>query len=77
VELVSNPDLTVLADVNLMRIALTNLLGNAWKFTSRNERATIELGVIRSEGTPAFFVRDDGVGFEPSWKILRRTPTWR
>jgi light-regulated signal transduction histidine kinase (bacteriophytochrome) len=49
-----------------MRIALSNLLGNAWKFTSRNASATIEVGVMRAPEGPIFFVRDDGVGFDPA-----------
>jgi ligand-binding sensor domain-containing protein/signal transduction histidine kinase len=68
VELVSARGLEVSADPDLMRIALANLLGNAWKFTSKNPTATIELGVTPASpgGTAAFFVRDDGVGFDPA-----------
>ena len=67
VALVAAEDLHVSADVNLMRIALSNLVGNAWKFTGKNPAATIEVGVVRADGTaPAFFVRDDGVGFDPA-----------
>jgi ligand-binding sensor domain-containing protein/signal transduction histidine kinase len=66
VEVVLPPAVTVLADANLIRIALANLLGNAWKFTGKNPTASIELGVIPSETPPVFFVRDDGVGFDPT-----------
>ena len=69
VELVSARGLEVSADPDLMRIALANLLGNAWKFTGKNPTAaTIELGVTPASpgGTAAFFVRDDGVGFDPA-----------
>ncbi len=52
------------ADPALARIALDNLIGNAWKFTARRAAAVIEIGV-RHGATPAtFFVRDDGVGFD-------------
>jgi light-regulated signal transduction histidine kinase (bacteriophytochrome) len=44
---------------------LENLLSNAWKFTE--ERARIEFGVANQEGEPAFFVRDDGVGFDMAY----------
>lgn len=48
------------ADERLLRIALENLLGNAWKFTGKRPQATIELGV--RDGV--FFVRDNGAGFD-------------
>jgi light-regulated signal transduction histidine kinase (bacteriophytochrome) len=56
--------LEAIADPHLMRIALENLFGNAWKFTSNRESAYIELGKAHSNGTCAFFVRDDGAGFD-------------
>ncbi len=54
------PGLTASADANLVRIALDNLLRNAWKFTSRHESALIEFGRLGE----VFFVRDDGAGFD-------------
>jgi len=51
-------------DENLIRIALTNLLGNAWKFTSKHPTARIEVGRKEKDGDTVFFVRDDGAGFE-------------
>jgi signal transduction histidine kinase len=56
------PGLQAQADGTLVRVALENLLANAWKFTSKRPHATIQLG--RASG--AFFVRDDGVGFDMS-----------
>ncbi|MBI5543209.1 MAG: hypothetical protein HY901_04935 [Deltaproteobacteria bacterium] len=56
--------LEVEADPQLMRVVMENLLGNAWKFTSKRERATIEVGVGGEEGARHFFVRDDGAGFD-------------
>jgi light-regulated signal transduction histidine kinase (bacteriophytochrome) len=58
------PDLTAKVDARLMRIALENLLGNAWKFTSKRERAKIEFGAAMREGQRVFFVRDNGAGFK-------------
>lgn len=58
------PDLVVFADRNLLRIALSNLLRNAWKFTSRRPTATIEVGVLREGNETVYFVRDDGAGFD-------------
>lgn len=58
------PDLMVSADRNLLRIALSNLLNNAWKFTSRHANASIELGVLRDGEQAVYFVTDDGAGFD-------------
>jgi PAS domain S-box-containing protein len=58
------PDLEVEADESLSRVLLENLLGNAWKYTSRKPTARIELGRTLREGAPAFFVKDDGDGFD-------------
>ncbi len=52
------------ADPGLMRIALENLLSNAWKFTGRKTDARIEFGVLNSQGVREYFVRDNGAGFE-------------
>jgi light-regulated signal transduction histidine kinase (bacteriophytochrome) len=55
------------ADAGLARVALENLLNNAWKFTSRRDRAHIEFGQAEVNGALAFFVRDDGAGFDPAY----------
>jgi len=52
------------ADSNLMRIALENLLENAWKFTSKRESPRIEFGQTNNNGSRVYFVRDDGAGFD-------------
>lgn len=54
------PDLAADCDARLLRVALENLFGNAWKFTSKKPSANIAFG--RQGG--AFFVKDDGAGFE-------------
>jgi signal transduction histidine kinase len=52
-------------DARLLRVVLENLLGNAWKFTAKCQNACIELGVSpQSDGKYAYFVRDNGAGFD-------------
>jgi len=62
------PDLTAKGDVTLIRTALQNLLGNAWKYTGRKPAARIELGRRCIEGEEVFFVKDNGVGFDMEYK---------
>ncbi len=50
-------------DVNLLRVVLTNLIGNAWKFTARQEKGIIEFNVMEIDGKQTCFVRDNGAGF--------------
>ncbi|MBI4615451.1 MAG: PAS domain S-box protein [Planctomycetes bacterium] len=64
VELVVEDGLVSRGDSHLLRVVLENLLGNAWKFTSRKERARVEFG---RNGEGEFFVRDDGAGFDMAY----------
>jgi signal transduction histidine kinase len=52
-------------DARLLRLVLENLVRNAWKYTSHHATARIELGSMKKEGKLIYFVRDDGVGFDP------------
>ncbi len=61
------PEVLVTGDAGFLRVALENLLGNAWKFTSKRRDATIEFGVTEQEGQPVYFVRDNGAGFNAKW----------
>ena len=61
------PDLIARADAGLLRIVLQNLLANAWKFTGKRARAHVEVGAIAHDGRRAFFVRDDGAGFDMAY----------
>lgn len=51
-------------NANLLRVAMENLLGNAWKYTAKKEEALIEFGIKEFNGKPAYFIRDNGVGFD-------------
>ena len=67
VELVIAPGLRAQGDPRLLGIVFDNLLGNAWKFTSKQERAVIEVGAMSHDGTKAYFVRDNGAGFDMAY----------
>jgi len=60
-------NLTARADKNLLGIAMQNLLQNAWKFTGKTPEATIRFGMQRQDGRQAFFVADNGAGFDPDY----------
>ena len=58
------PDLKAMGDRHLLRAVLENLLGNAWKFTSKRSDACVEIGAREGETETVFFVRDNGSGFD-------------
>jgi signal transduction histidine kinase len=61
------PNLQTSADSHLLTIVFENLLGNAWKFTGFREEARVEVGQTSIAGEPAFFVRDNGAGFNEAY----------
>jgi len=61
-------ELTAHGDRTLLGLVLVNLLDNAWKYTRREETTRIELGSIDSKGRQAFYVRDNGVGFDMAYR---------
>ena len=67
VEFVIAEGMEVNGDKRLLMVVLENLLGNAWKFTEKHPRARIECGVTQVNGKPAYFVRDDGAGFDMAY----------
>ncbi|HXN65521.1 MAG TPA: PAS domain S-box protein [Candidatus Acidoferrales bacterium] len=66
-EFVIAPRLQAQGDPRLMRVVLENLLRNAWKFTSKRNSARIEFGRTANNGHSAFFVKDNGAGFDPNY----------
>jgi signal transduction histidine kinase len=60
------PGMVAQGDPNLLRLLFDNLIGNAWKFTAKQEPAKIEVGMSERDGAPAFFVKDNGAGFDMS-----------
>ncbi len=64
VEWVIAPGVTAYGDERLLEQVLANLLGNAFKFTSRHAEAKIEFGVTTEDGQQVYFVRDDGAGLD-------------
>jgi PAS domain S-box-containing protein len=64
VDLTVAPALRAMCDPLLARTLMANLLGNAWKFTARCPAPRIEVGFGERDGTRAFFVRDNGAGFD-------------
>jgi PAS domain S-box-containing protein len=62
-----DPELRTRTDEALADIVLRNLLGNAWKFTSKKDTASIEVGSLRKNGRLVYYVRDDGVGFDQEY----------
>jgi len=64
VEVLIAPNIHACGDGRLLRVALENLLSNAWKFTVRTEPARIEFGLLQEGKLPVYFVRDNGAGFD-------------
>lgn len=67
VELVIPADVLAVGDPRLLGVVLENLLGNAWKFTSKRTQARVEFGHRTEPGRSAYFVRDNGAGFDMAY----------
>ncbi len=64
VEFLIAEGVTAQGDPSLLRLCLENLLGNAWKYSSKCEAARIEFGISAENGETVYFVRDNGAGFD-------------
>jgi signal transduction histidine kinase len=71
VEFSAGENIMAWGDASLLKVALENLLGNAWKFTARKEAARIEFGADKKPGqglqSPVYYVRDNGAGFDQTY----------
>ena len=71
------PGMVANTDRRMIRVALDNLLGNAWKFTSKTPSAHIEFGSTMEAGRTIYFVRDNGAGFDMGYSQQLFTPFQR
>jgi len=67
VEVKIQEGVTAFADRGLIEVVLSNLIGNAWKFTAKAEQSRIEIGTLDQEGKIIYYIRDNGVGFDPQY----------
>ncbi len=67
VDVIIREGVTVNGDPALLKIALDNLIDNAWKFTGKEKRPQVEFGTILTAGKTAYFIRDNGVGFDMAY----------
>src|SRR4028118_205759 len=71
VEFSAQKGLEVWGDPKLLRVALVNLIGNAWKFTAKKPEARVEFGLserLSHRGrVPVYYVRDNGAGFDEAY----------
>ncbi|MCP3688174.1 MAG: PAS domain S-box protein [Gammaproteobacteria bacterium] len=64
VETLVQDSIAARGDVHLMRIAIENLIGNAWKYTSKTELPKIEFGALEDDEKTVYYVKDNGAGFD-------------
>ncbi len=77
VEIEIKGHMPAVCDPGLIEIVMSNLIGNAWKFTSKVDAARIEVGVKRRDGKNVYFVRDNGAGFDMAYTKNLFTPFQR
>ncbi|MBI3773273.1 MAG: hypothetical protein HY272_11310 [Gammaproteobacteria bacterium] len=70
VEVIVQPGIKIVGDNMLIRVLMMELMGNAWKYTAKKERAKIEIASHQTNDEVIFYVRDNGIGFDPIWAGL-------
>ncbi len=70
-------DLKTKGDKPLLKLALENLIGNAWKFTQKNAQARIEFGCDDQLPTRVYYIRDNGAGFDMAYEDKLFSPFQR
>jgi len=76
-DMVIAQELKATGDARLIRVALSNLFGNAWKYTNKTPVAQIEFGAMEKAGKKVYFIRDNGVGFDMAQSHKLFTPFLR
>jgi PAS domain S-box-containing protein len=76
-EITIESDLIVTGDPDLLYVVMENLLSNAWKFTKQRDLTIIAFGLLQANGKNAFFVRDNGAGFDMAYVNKLFTPFQR
>jgi PAS domain S-box-containing protein len=73
IEMVIEPDVKVIGDAQLLKILVSNLINNSWKYSAGTEHTRIEFGTMNGTSCPVYFVRDNGTGFDmkDSGKLFR------
>ncbi len=77
VEFVVENDLVAEGDRQMLKLVLENLLDNSWRFTAKQAQARIEFGADRNGDKPAYYVRDNGAGFDNQQAELLFAPFQR
>jgi light-regulated signal transduction histidine kinase (bacteriophytochrome) len=77
VEVVIAENLKINGDERLMNIALSNIIGNAWKYSSKVANPRIEFGMTQKDGKKIYYVRDNGAGFDMKYAEKLFTPFQR
>jgi PAS domain S-box-containing protein len=67
VDFVVADNMNCCGDLHMLRLAINNLLDNAWKFSCRTPHPRVEVGVQHHDGQSIYFVRDNGAGFDPQY----------
>jgi PAS domain S-box-containing protein len=68
------PGIKAFGDERLIHIALSNLIGNAWKYSSKTPDAQIEFGIQKKNGDQVYYIRDNGAGFDMAYAEKLFTP---